>query len=57
VRAGLSTRRGCCERLVSMGAGLPTQRVSGCLLVRQGGDEYLGGVRGNPSLELPEFRR
>jgi len=40
-----------------MGAGLPTQRVGGCLLVRQGGGEYLSGVRGDPSFELLEFER
>src|SRR5712671_1538951 len=38
-----------------MGAGLPTQRVSGRLLVLQGGCEYLGGVGGNLLFELPEF--
>jgi len=57
VRAGLSTRRVRYGGLVSMGAGLPTQRIGGCFLVRQGGGEYLGGVRGDPSLELLEFRR
>jgi|SRR5712671_1478904 len=40
-----------------MGAGLPTQRVSGRLHVFQSGYEYLGRVWGNPSLELSEFER
>jgi len=55
VRAGLSTRQGSCKHLVSVGAGLPTQWVSGCLLVLQGGYEYLSGVGGDLSFELPEF--
>ena len=57
MRAGLSTRRGCYKRMVSMGAGLPTQRVSGRLLVLHGGYEYLSNVWGNSLLELLEFMR
>jgi len=38
-----------------MGAGLPTQRVGGCLLVLQGGYEYLSNVGGNSLPELLEF--
>jgi len=40
-----------------MGAGLPTQRVSGRFHVFQSGYEYLGSIWGDPSLELSEFER
>jgi len=56
VRAGLSTRRWSCKWLVSVGAGLPTQRVSGCFLVLKGCHGYSSGVRGDLSFELLEFR-
>jgi len=55
VRAGLSTRRVSCKRLVSVGAGLPTQRVGNRLHVFQGHDKHLGGIGGDLSFELPEF--
>ena len=38
-----------------MGAGLPTQRVSGRLRASQGGREYLSSIWGNLLFELLEF--
>ena len=55
MRAGLSIWREFCKCLVSVGAGLPTQRVSRRCLILQGCYEHLSGIGGNLSFELPEF--
>jgi len=57
VRAGLSTRREFCNRLVSAGAGLPTQQFSESFLIVRSGHGHLSDVGGDLPLELLEFER
>ena len=57
MRVGLSTQRESYNRLVSAGAGLPTQRVSESLLVVRSSHGRLSGVGGDLPLELLKLER